>query len=171
MGFSDNLQDEEFKVIEKFTCIICGKPKFNSVDEVRLELFLKKNRPKKEEEVLINCVKKMEGRVLPPCASVLQQKTNRTNLIAGKLLSSWTSHSPISNPLKCGWELSNGNWKVKWFEGGMSPNPVGTRTKNVRTKDVHKRTFIFGSIWKHGKMSESEHLMNPHPHSLVNSLI
>ena len=39
-------------------------------------------------------------------------------------------------------------------------NPVDTRTKNVRTKDVHKRTFIFGSIWKHGKMSQSEHLMN-----------
>ena len=31
--------------------------------------------------------------------------------------------------------------------------PVDTRTKNVRTKDVHKRTFIFGSIWKHGKTS------------------
>ena len=39
-------------------------------------------------------------------------------------------------------------------------NPVDTRTKNVRTKDVHKRTFIFGSIWKHGKTSQSEHLMN-----------
>ena len=38
--------------------------------------------------------------------------------------------------------------------------PVDTRTKNVRTKDVHKRTFIFGSIWKHGKTSQSERLMN-----------
>ena len=71
MGFSDNLQDEEFKVIEKFTCIICGKPKFNSVDEVRLELFLKKYQPKKKK-VVISCVKKMEGSFLPPCSSVLQ---------------------------------------------------------------------------------------------------
>ena len=38
--------------------------------------------------------------------------------------------------------------------------PVDTQTKNVRTKDVHKRTFIFGSIWKHGKTSQSERLMN-----------
>ena len=41
-------------------------------------------------------------------------------------------------------------------------NPVDTRTKNVRTKDVHKRTFIFGSIWKwkHGETSQSERLIN-----------
>ena len=38
--------------------------------------------------------------------------------------------------------------------------PVDTRTKNVRTKDVHKRTFIFGSIWKHGKTSQSKRVMN-----------
>ena len=124
MGFSDDIQEEEFKVIEKFTCTLYGKPKFNSVNEVRLELFLKKYRPKKKEEVVITCVKKMEGRLLPHCASVLKQKTNRTNHIAGKLLSSWTSHPPISNPLNCGWDLSNGHWKVKWFEGDTAPTSV-----------------------------------------------
>ena len=61
-----------FKVIEKFTCTLFGKPKFNSVNEVRLELFLKKYQPKKKE-VIISCLKKMEGNFLPPCASVLQQ--------------------------------------------------------------------------------------------------
>ena len=130
MGFSDDIQEEEFKVIEKFTCTLYGKPKFNSVNEVRLELFLKKYRPKKKEEVVISCVKKMEGSFLPPCASVLKQKTNRTNHIAGKLLSSWTSHPPISNPLNCGWELSNGHWKVKWFEGDIATTSVEFITAN-----------------------------------------
>ena len=116
MGFSDDIQEEEFKVIEKFTYALYGKPKFNSVNKVRLELFLKKYQPRKKEEVVISCVKKMEGSFLPPCASVLQQKTNRTNHIAGKWLSSWTSYPPISNPLNCRWELGNGHWKVKWFE-------------------------------------------------------
>ena len=124
MEFSEDIQEEEFKVIEKFTCALYGKPKFNSVNEVRLELFLKKYRPKKKEEVVISCVKKMEGSFLPPCASVLKQKTNRTNHIAGKLLSSWTSHPPISNPLNCGCDLSNGYWKVKWFEGNIAPTSV-----------------------------------------------
>ena len=62
MGFSNDIQEEEFKVIEKFTCALYGKPKFNSVNEVRLELFLKKYRPKKKEENVISCIKKMEGR-------------------------------------------------------------------------------------------------------------
>ena len=91
MGFSANIQEEEFKVIEKFNCALYGKSKFNSVDEVRPELLLKKYQQIKKEEVVINCLKKMEGSFLPPCTSVLQQKTNRTNRIAGKLLSSWTS--------------------------------------------------------------------------------
>ena len=46
------------------------------------------------------------------------------------------------------------------FEKNKKMDPVDTRTKNVRTKDVHKRTFIFGSNWKHGKTSQSERLMN-----------
>ena len=99
MGLSDDIQEEEFKVFEKFTCNLYGKPKFNSVNEVKLESFLKKYRPKKKEEVVISCVKKMEGSFLPPCASVLKQKANRTNHTAGKLLSSWVSHPPIANPL------------------------------------------------------------------------
>ena len=127
MGFSDDIQKEEFKVIEKFTCALYGKPEFSSANEVRLELFLKKNQPKKKE-VVISCVKKMEGSFLPPCASVLQQMTNRTNHIAGKLLSSWTSHPPISNLLNCGWELSNVHWKVKCFEGNIAPKSVGLIT-------------------------------------------
>lgn len=39
--------------------------------------------------------------------------------------------------------------------------PIDTRTtKNLRTKDSHKRTLIFGPVWKQGKTSESELLMN-----------
>ena len=69
----------------------------------------------------------MEDSFLPPCASVLQQKTNRTSeirQIAGKWLSSWTSYPPISNPLNCGWVLDNGHWKIKWFEGDIAPKSV-----------------------------------------------
>ena len=39
---TEDIQEEEFKVIEKFTCTLYGQPKFNSVNEERLELFLKK---------------------------------------------------------------------------------------------------------------------------------
>ena len=124
MGFSDDTQEEEFKVIEKFTCTLYEKPKFTSVDDVRLELFLKKYQPKMEKEVVISCEKKMECSFLSPCASALQQKTNRTNHIAAKLLSSWASHPSTSNPFNYGWELSNGNYKVKWFKGDIASKSV-----------------------------------------------
>ena len=89
----------------------------------------------------------MEGRFLPPCTSVLQQKANRTNHIARKLLSSWTSHPPISNPLNCGWELSNGLGKVKSFEGDIAPTSLELITADeskvvIMTKMV-KFAFIF----------------------------
>ena len=89
----------------------------------------------------------MEGSFLPPGTSVLQQKTNRKNHIAQKLLSSWTSHPPISNPLNCGWDLSNGHWKVKWFEGDTAPTSVELITADdqiqlVMTKMV-KSVFNF----------------------------
>ena len=66
----------------------------------------------------------MEVRFLPPYASVLQQKTNRTNHIAGKLLSSWTIDLLTSNPLSCCWVVSNRHCKVKWFEGNIAPESV-----------------------------------------------
>ena len=34
MAFSDDIQEEEFKVIKKFTCTLYEKPKFNSLNEV-----------------------------------------------------------------------------------------------------------------------------------------
>ena len=42
----------------------------------------------------------------------------------------------------------------------MHPYPLDIRTKNVHTKDAHKRTFIFDSIWKHGKTCQLERLVN-----------
>ena len=41
----------------------------------------------------------------------------------------------------------------------VSQKTHGPRICNMRTKDVHKKTFIFGSIWKNGKTSELEFLM------------
>ena len=62
-------------------------------------------------------------------------------------------HRQSFSPAMHGWGISPNNKKISKQE---KENPVDTRTKNVRTKDVHKRTFIFGSIWKHGKTFQSE---------------
>ena len=88
----------------------------------------------------------MEGSFLPPCPSVLKQKTNRTNHIAGKLLSSWTRHPPISNPLNYRWELSNRHWKVKWFEGDIATTSVELITadeSNVVHDDESSKVSLY----------------------------
>ena len=59
MGFPDAIQ-EEFKVIKNFTCALYGKPKFNSVNALRLELFLNKYQPKKERRSCNQLPKKDE---------------------------------------------------------------------------------------------------------------
>ena len=140
MAFSDDILGEEFKVMEKFSCALYGNPKFNSINEVRLELFLKKYQPKKKENVIISCVKKAVFYLL-----VVQQKTNRTNHIAGKLLSLWPSHPKISNPLNCGWELSSGHWKIRWFEGKTAAKSVELITAdelNVVDDDENGKVYF-----------------------------
>ena len=91
----------------------------------------------------------MENSFLPPCASVLKQKTNRTNHSPGKLLSSWTSHPLISNPLNCGWELRNEYWKVKWFAGDIATTSVELITadeSNVVDDDENGKVCFYFSL-------------------------
>ena len=44
----DSITEEEINDIENFVSTIYGKKKFTSVDEVRLDLFLKKYQPKND---------------------------------------------------------------------------------------------------------------------------
>ena len=47
---TEDITDEEFKYIESFVCSMYTKKKFQSVDELRLDLFLQKYQPKKNED-------------------------------------------------------------------------------------------------------------------------
>ena len=48
MEFSDDIQ-ELFKVIEKFTCTLYGKPKFNSVNDIDWNYSLKSTSQKRKK--------------------------------------------------------------------------------------------------------------------------
>ena len=50
MGFSDDIQEVKFKVTKMSTCTRYEKPKFNSLNEVWLKLFLKKYWPKRTKK-------------------------------------------------------------------------------------------------------------------------
>ena len=63
---------------------------------------------------MIYCVRKLDGSSLPPCSRVIWQKVLRTNYISGKWLSAWQQHPPSYSAEESGWELVNGNYKIKW---------------------------------------------------------
>ena len=50
-----------FKTIEKFTCATYGRKKFTSIDEARLDIFLKKYKPNKNDNVLKGNIRKIDG--------------------------------------------------------------------------------------------------------------
>ena len=113
------MSEETFSTTEHFVCTIYGKPKLKSVNESRLDIFLKKYRSKSKDEV-INCVRKLDGSSLPPCSRVVWQKVMRINYIAGKWLSASQQHPPSYSAEESGWELVNGNCKIKWFDGAVA---------------------------------------------------
>ena len=63
------LQEESFNKIECYVCIVYKKSKLKSINEARLDTFLKEQKKKSEDEV-INCVKN-DVNSLPLCLRVL----------------------------------------------------------------------------------------------------
>ena len=70
IGFQEKINEDDSNEIEKYVCAIYGRKRLASVDEVRLELFLKKYKPK--ESKLISNMKKFDESQLPPCSCVLK---------------------------------------------------------------------------------------------------
>ena len=98
-------------------------PKLKLVNESRLDIFLKKYKSKSKDKV-INCVRKLHSRYLPPFFRVLWQKVLCINYKAGKWLSAWQQHPPSYSAEESGWKLRNRNYKVKWFDSAVVPKIV-----------------------------------------------
>ena len=101
--------------IEKFVCEMYSKNKISSVDEVRLQIFLDKYKPKKGEQRFL-CVNKFDGSALPPCSRVRLQKIKRTHLVARRWLSSTQCNQSALSPLDFGWKQEDGCYRLQWFD-------------------------------------------------------
>ena len=88
-------------------------------------MFLDKYKPTGEK--LISCVKKMDATLLPPCSSVVsvvKEKIKQTNYICSTWNNATIAHPPVFDAEKCGWKLEDGPYRIKWFEGDMSPASI-----------------------------------------------
>ena len=109
------------------------KKQLDSVNDARLEIFLKKYKSNTKGNV-VSCVKKMISRSLTPCSRVVEKKIKRTNCIYSIWNIAAREKSPNFQPKNCGWIPKNDTFKIKWFEGEMSPSTV----KMIRPERCYK---------------------------------
>jgi hypothetical protein len=135
LGTNAEISKETIVSLETFVCSMYGKKKLSSVDEIRLELFLQKYKPKGKDEALA-CVKKFDGSSLPPCSRVLYEKIRRTKYIAELWLSSTSPAPPDQLPEEMGWQVVDGHYTVNWFDGEVSPKPIDITSNEDEFEDV-----------------------------------
>ena len=88
----------------------------SDINEVRMEIFLEKYRPKNGEEQLKNA-KTLEGSMMPSCWKVLLQKLRRCQLITRRWLSSVEPHPPDDLPEHFRWNIVYDDGEVEIEQG------------------------------------------------------
>ena len=99
------------------------RPKrFQSVEELRLELFLKKHKPNNHS--LVDNVRKLDSATLPPCSRVLLKKLKRSSYIA-RLWRNCLNTNPLNQDVSSfGWRMKDGHYNIQWFDGDAAPKIV-----------------------------------------------
>ena len=85
----------------------------------------------------------MDSSLLTPCFRVIKEKDKRTNYICSIWNSATIANPPNFQPKNCGWVLENDTFKIKWFEGKMSPSTVKTIFPEMKmTFQVERNVII-----------------------------
>ena len=113
-----------------------GMKHLTSVNEARFEMFLKKYKPKNEEQELCK-VKRLDGSSMPPCQRVLREKIKRTQCIAHQWRSA-TAQTPSQAhvPESSGWILEDAQYKLVWFTGEVAPKVIDVTTVDKEIEEA-----------------------------------
>ena len=108
--------------LEEFTCSLCGRKRFKSVDKLRYTLIKEKCL---SDDGTIKFSKNVDLSVLPPCSKVLLEHIRRVNY----QMCIWRrSHIPVvdvpSPSDGHGWQMVGGQLEPLWFEGDLVPPVV-----------------------------------------------
>lgn len=122
LGSSKEVPPDVIQELESFACSIYGRKALKTINEARLDLFLKTYKPKKKNPLVT--VRGIDGSSLPPCRNVLMQHISRSNYICGTWNYATQVTPNILHPELHGWELSNGKYSVRWFTGDMVPSKI-----------------------------------------------
>ena len=110
IGNAFSLNDSILERVEQYLCLLYGKKKYGSIDDVRLQMFVEKykqfsKKGGKKETVLK--IKKLGGTSCPPWYMVFAQKIKRTLLVARRWKCSYMQFQPHRNLVNM-----DGGWKI-----------------------------------------------------------
>ena len=101
MGTDISLSNSILERVEKYLCLLYGKKKCSSIDDVRLQMLLEKYKQfskKGSENDTVLKIKKLESSFWPTCSKVLVQKIKRTMFVARRWRCSYMQFQPTSEP-------------------------------------------------------------------------
>ena len=91
--------------VEQYLCMLYEKKKCDSIDDVRLQMFLEKYKQfskKGSENETVLKIKKLDGSSWPPCSRLLVQKIKRTLFVARRWRCSYMQFQPTFEPCEHG---------------------------------------------------------------------
>ena len=118
MSTDNSLNSSILERVEKYLCLLRGKKKCDSIDDVRLQMFLKKYKQfskKGSENETIFKINKLDGSSWPPCSRVFIQKIERTMIFVKRWRCSYMQFQPSSEPCEHGWRFQNNKYYIEWF--------------------------------------------------------
>ena len=153
LGTSENVDDTVIQIIEKFVCVIYSKPKIESVNEARVELFTGKYKEAKRKSQPLYSTENMDW---PPCSAVLYQKILRTNLIANIIHSAHTSSHFNYHPYLNGWNRQGDFYYPKWFNGDISSDLESFSVPYAEESESESECEYTGDCFSDSSDSEDE---------------
>ena len=118
----DAITEQYIQVVKGFACVMYGKKRFQSVNELCLELFLTKYNPNNDS--LVDKVRKLDSATLPPCSRVLLKKLKRSSYIARLWGNCLNANPRDQDVLYFSWKMKDGHHNIQWFDGDAAPKIV-----------------------------------------------
>ena len=118
--------------LEKFVCVLYGKPKTDAVNEVRLQLFVQNYAPQGKSSPLRK-IKGINPALMPPCRSSLIEKIKRANFVAHSWKRANLSKPEEHPPGGSGWCKTNDMYEIVWYSCDQLPSCVTNVLENDNT--------------------------------------
>ena len=138
LGQTEVISPGTLKEIESFVCSMYKGNSLTTVNELRLDMFLKAYQTKYSR---LTTIRGFDGSIFPPCVETLMQKIKRTNYVCNIWLNATLPDPPECSPIELGWKLEDGKYVLHWFDGNHLPATILSPDEDENIVDRNERYF------------------------------